>query len=210
LVIAGMKHTNCKIIGITGGISTGKSTASKIIQKKGFAVIDADLIAREVVEVGKPAYKELIKYFGEGILREDGSIDRKKLGDTVFNDVRLLNKLNSILHPYIYEEMKLEMEKYCGRDGVVFLDIPLLYEKYHELNDNGIIFDEVWLVYADEEVQLKRLMERNNLNKEEAMARIRAQLPLEEKKRIATRLIDNNKDINYLKKQVEELLRGLS
>jgi len=205
-----MKHTNCKIIGITGGISTGKSTASKIIQKKGFAVIDADLIAREVVEVGKPAYKELIKYFGEGILREDGSIDRKKLGDTVFNDVRLLNKLNSILHPYIYEEMKLEMEKYCGRDGVVFLDIPLLYEKYHELNDNGIIFDEVWLVYADEEVQLKRLMERNNLNKEEAMARIRAQLPLEEKKRIATRLIDNNKDINYLKKQVEELLRGLS
>ncbi|NLN15565.1 MAG: dephospho-CoA kinase [Tissierellia bacterium] len=205
-----MKHTNCKIIGITGGISTGKSTASKIIQKKGFAVIDADLIAREVVEVGKPAYKELIKYFGEGILREDGSIDRKKLGDTVFNDVRLLNKLNSILHPYIYEEMKLEMEKYCGRDGLVFLDIPLLYEKYHELNDNGIIFDEVWLVYADEEVQLKRLMERNNLNKEEAMARIRAQLPLEEKKRIATRLIDNNKDINYLKKQVEELLRGLS
>ena len=205
-----MKHTNCKIIGITGGISTGKSTASKIIQKKGFAVIDADLIARKVVEVGKPAYKELIKYFGEGILREDGSIDRKKLGDTVFNDVRLLNKLNSILHPYIYEEMKLEMEKYCGRDGLVFLDIPLLYEKYHELNDNGIIFDEVWLVYADEEVQLKRLMERNNLNKEEAMARIRAQLPLEEKKRIATRLIDNNKDINYLKKQVEELLRGLS
>ena len=178
MVIAGMKHTNCKIIGITGGISTGKSTASKIIQKKGFAVIDADLIAREVVEVGKPAYKELIKYFGEGILREDGSIDRKKLGDTVFNDVRLLNKLNSILHPYIYEEMKLEMEKYCGRDGLVFLDIPLLYEKYHELNDNGIIFDEVWLVYADEEVQLKRLMERNNLNKEEAMARIRAQLPL--------------------------------
>ena len=201
-----MKRTNCKIIGLTGGIASGKSTVSSILNQKGFKVIDADILSREVVESGKPAYKDIVRYFGEKVLNDDKSLNRKALGDLVFSDKQLLQVLNNIIHPYIFKELNYQINAECSNNNIIFLDIPLLIERYNEFIRQGIIFDEVWLVYVDEDTQLKRLMLRNNLNKKLAIDRIKAQIPLSEKKEKATRIIDNNGDLTQLNKSVEELL----
>lgn len=203
-----MKHTKCMIIGITGGIASGKSTVSSILIDKGFIVIDLDIISREVVEPGQPAYEELVVYFGNIILNEDGSINRRLLGDMVFSDEDLLKVLNNITHPYIFRKLLKEINEECT-NNIKFVDIPLLFEKYDELIKQGIIFDEIWLVYTDEETQLERLMMRNNLNEKQAIDRINSQMPLIEKKKKATRIIDNNGDITQLYRTVVELLNEL-
>lgn len=196
------------IIGITGGIASGKSTVSSILIDKGFIVIDLDIISREVVEPGQPAYEELVVYFGNIILNEDGSINRRLLGDMVFSDEDLLKVLNNITHPYIFRKLLKEINEECT-NNIKFVDIPLLFEKYDELIKQGIIFDEIWLVYTDEETQLERLMMRNNLNEKQAIDRINSQMPLIEKKKKATRIIDNNGDITQLYRTVVELLNEL-
>ena len=201
-----MKHTDCKVIGLTGGIASGKSTVSSLLIKKGFKVIDADTISREVAEPGKPSYREIIKYFGEKVLHDDKSLNRKVLGDLVFSDKQLLKVLNSIIHPYIFKELNYQINKECNNNNIIFVDIPLLIERHDEFIKQGIIFDEVWLVFVDKDTQLKRLMLRNNLNKELATDRIKAQIPLNEKKEKATRIIDNNGDLAQLDKNVEEIL----
>ena len=203
-----MKHTKCMIIGITGGIASGKSTVSSILIDKGFIVIDLDIISRAVVEPGQPAYEELVVYFGNIILNEDGSINRRLLGDMVFSDEDLLKVLNNITHPYIFRKLLKEINEECT-NNIKFVDIPLLFEKYDELIKQGIIFDEIWLVYTDEETQLERLMMRNNLNEKQAIDRINSQMPLIEKKKKATRIIDNNGDITQLYRTVVELLNEL-
>lgn len=201
-----MKHTDCKIIGLTGGIASGKSTVSSLLIKKGFKVIDADIISREVAEHGKPAYKEIIKYFGEKVVHDDKSLNRKILGDLVFSDKQLLQVLNNIIHPYIFKELNYQINEECSNNNVIFLDIPLLIERHDEFIKQGIMFDEVWLVFVDKDIQLERLMLRNNLNKKLATDRIKAQIPLNEKREKATRIIDNNGDLTQLNENVEEIL----
>lgn len=201
-----MKHTKCKLIGLTGGIASGKSTVSSILMNKGHKVIDADIISREVVEAGKPANKEIAQYFGEKVLNDDGSLDREALGNLVFSDEKLLQILNDITHPYIFKEIEEKIYRSCINHRIVFVDIPLLFERYDEFTKQGIIFDEIWLVYVDRDTQLKRLMSRNGLNQQQATDRIKTQIPLDEKKEKATRVIDNNGDLTQLNRNVEELL----
>lgn len=201
-----MTHTKPKIIGLTGGIASGKSTVSSILIKKGYKVIDADTISRQVVEVGKQAYKDIVESFGKEILNHDKSINRKRLGDMVFSDKTLLQVLNNIIHPYIFKELKNQIKDESCKNNIIFLDIPLLIERYDEFIKQGIIFDEICLVYVDEDTQLKRLMVRNNLNEKQARDRIKAQIPLKEKIEKATKIIDNNGSLTQLNKYVEELL----
>jgi len=200
-----MNQNNRKIIGLTGGIASGKSTVSNILKFMGFNVIDADVISREVVEIGKPAYFEIIEHFGRDIIDEDGNINRKKLGSIIFNDDNEREKLNLIVHPYIFAAIKDYIEK-DSESKIIFVDIPLLIEVLDDLQFHGIHFDEIWLVYADEEIQLKRLMERDSIGKEEAIKRIEAQMPMCLKKKYATRIIDNSGEKNELEGKVKKLV----
>lgn len=201
-----MKQNKCKIIGITGGIATGKSTVSSILIKKGYQLIDADKIAREVVEVGKPAYTEIVKEFGEGILLEDRSLDRKALGKIVFSNEEARKKLNSITHPHIFESIKDKIEELSKNNSIIFVDIPLLFEEYSSIIQHGINFDEIWLVYVDKDTQIDRLMKRDNITKDEALRKVQSQMDIEEKKKRTSRIIDNSGDISTLEKQVDKLL----
>jgi len=200
-----MNQNNRKIIGLTGGIASGKSTVSNILKSMGFNVIDADVISREVVEIGKPAYFEIVEHFGRDIIDEDGNINRKKLGSIIFNDDNEREKLNLIVHPYIFAAIKDYIEK-DSESKIIFVDIPLLIEVLDDLQFHGIHFDEIWLVYVDEEIQLKRLMERDSIGKEEAIKRIEAQMPMCLKKKYATRIIDNSGEKNELEGKVKKLV----
>lgn len=200
-----MKQNRTKIIGLTGGIATGKSTVSNIIKGLGYLVIDADKIAREIVEIGKPAYKEIVNYFGEDILAENGDINRKKLGNIVFNNDKKREMLNNITHPHIKIDIKKLIDK-NGDKNIIFVDIPLLIEGLDNYAQYGIYFDEIWLVYIGEESQINRLMKRDLINRHEAINRIKAQMPIEEKVEYASKIIDNTGEINYLDKQIKDLI----
>lgn len=203
-----MKPSNCKIIGITGGIASGKSTVTNILINEGFKVIDADKIAKDVVKIGKPAYYEIIKEFGEDILKPDLDIDRKRLGDLIFNDYNLRNKLNFIVHPNVFKEIKHLIDKYCAYENVVFLDVPLLIEEIELFKLYKVNIDEIWLVYVDREEQLKRLMERDKYSYKEAIARIESQMPLDSKLNYATVIINNNTTIDELIYKVKILTKS--
>lgn len=191
------------VIGITGSIATGKSTISNMVKELGYTVVDADICARQVVEQGEEAYDKIKKHFGEDILLPNGDIDRKKLGDIVFHhdDKRLL--LNSIVHPAVRHKMLEEKNAAFNRgEQVVFLDIPLLYE-----SNLTYMVDKVLVVYVDSTTQLERLMNRNHLSKEEAEARIRSQIPIEQKKEKADAFIDNRGTIEQSKEQLLTILK---
>ncbi|VDO23260.1 unnamed protein product [Haemonchus placei] len=177
------------IVGLTGGIATGKSSVSEMFRDHGMHVVDADLIARQVVEPGRPAYLELRSAFGDEFFdASSGMLDRPKMAAVVFNDVEKRRKLNSILHPAIRWEMFVQMLKYLlfGSHYIV-LDTPLLFESgYHK------ILWTVIVVWCDDDTQLNRLMLRDNLTKEEALSRITSQFPIRKKMELATILIDNN------------------
>lgn len=191
-----------KIIGLTGGIASGKSTVSNMLKTKGFAIVDADIAARKVVEPGEPAYEQIIEAFGEGILLEDLTIDRKKLGALIFADEALRMKLNSIVHPAVRAWMTQEKDRAIENGKkTVFLDIPLLFE-----SRLTYMVERTILVYVDEETQLKRLMARNGLSEKEAQMRIRAQMPLSEKKALADAVIDNNGSPEETKQQLEKIV----
>jgi dephospho-CoA kinase len=189
-----------KLAGLTGGIATGKTTVADLFREKGIYIIDADLIAREVVKKGMPAWRMIKEEFGDEILREDGELDRKKLGSIVFSSKEKIQKLNSIVHPFVRERMMEEIERAISMEKNILLDIPLLFE-------NGIHqwLRPVILVYAPLEVQIERLMKRDGLSREECEKRIRAQMPIEEKKKLADYIIDNSSDISKTKRQVEEV-----
>lgn len=201
-----MKQNNCKIIGITGGIGTGKSTVSNYLVEKGFVVIDADKIAREVVEVGKPAYKEIVEIFGSKILLKDKSLNRKKLARLVFSSNSIRKVLNKIVHPYVFQTIKLNIDEYCKDNKTIFLDAPLLIEEMEQVALYGIKYDEIWLIYTDEKTQLERLMGRDGITKSDALNRINAQMNSEEKKKKATKIIDNSGDLQSLKNVLNDLL----
>ncbi len=204
-----MKLTNCKIIGLTGGIASGKSTVSNILREKGFKVIEADKIARKVVEEGKPAYKEITDFFGDSILNIDKSINRQALGDIVFSNKELLKQLNRITHPKIYAEIRRNIKNLCQKYETIFVDIPLLFEELENINKNNIYFHQVWLVYVDENIQVDRLMKRNGLGLEKALERIKLQIPLAKKMKMADIVIDNSKNIESLSNQIDDLIEGL-
>lgn len=165
-------------------------------------VIDADIIARQVVEQGAPAYRLIAEAFGSGILQEDGSIDREKLGSIIFQHAKEREKLNSIVHPAVRKEMLRQKEEAeANGEAAVVLDIPLLFEsKLTHLADVTLV------VYVNPDVQLSRLMKRNGLSEEDAKWRIASQLPLNEKKDQADEVIDNNGTIESTKEQFEILL----
>jgi dephospho-CoA kinase len=193
------------IYGLTGGIATGKSTVSEMLIKKGFVVIDADKIARSVVEPNTEGFNEIVSTFGTSILNDSGELDRKKLGDLVFNNKVHLAKLNAITHPRIKEVIKSEILKYQS-NGVrtLFLDIPLLFEgDWHLFSEKNI------LVYASFDIQVARLMKRNNFTYDETIARIRSQMPIDEKKKLANFVIYNEGTLEELETQVMEVIRNL-
>ena len=190
-------------IGITGGIATGKSTVSEMVRELGFTVIDADVIARQVVEPGEEAYKQIIEKFGEDVLLVNGEIDRKKLGEIIFNHPEKRLLLNSIVHPFVRKKMLEEKERAIqNNEKALFLDIPLLFE-----SKLFSYVDKIIVVYVDEELQLQRLMKRNQLTKEEALSRIRSQISIEEKRQKADKVIDNRGTLEETKNQLITILK---
>ncbi|WP_071395995.1 dephospho-CoA kinase [Bacillus tuaregi] len=191
------------IIGLTGGIASGKSTVSEMLKKQGITVIDADIEARLAVEIGEEAYNQIVHHFGRSILLEDGSINRAKLGEIIFNNEQERKVLNGMVHPAVRKRMIEKQAAAITRgETLIVLDIPLLFES--KLTD---MVDRILLVYVDEEVQLQRLMNRNQLTKEEALARIQSQMPLKEKKAKSDAVIDNNGTMEQTKQQLYSILK---
>ncbi|OQP01460.1 dephospho-CoA kinase [Geobacillus sp. 44C] len=190
-------------IGLTGGIASGKSTVTEMIRGLGIPVIDADQVARDVVKVGEEAYEQIIKMFGQDILQENGEIDRAKLGAIVFYNEQERKKLNAIVHPAVRRRMLAEKEAYVQKGAkTIVLDIPLLFES--ELTH---LIDKIIVVYVDNDIQLERLMKRNGFSEEEALARIRSQMPLHEKVKKADAVINNNGTIEETKQQLLQILK---
>ncbi len=192
------------IVGLTGGIATGKSLVAGCFADQGAIIIDADKIAHNVVLKGKAAWEEIVNNFGEEILQPDGEIDRKALGKIVFADDAKRDILNHIVHPRVFEavsrEIALAVEHHETTDPVILLDIPLLFETKMDLE-----LPEVIVVYAPVETQLDRLMARDDLTEEEARARINAQLPIADKRDKADYIIDNTGSMDNTRRQVNDL-----
>ena len=197
----------CKLIGLTGGIATGKTTVARMINKD-YKIIDADKISKDIVKKGMRGYNVIVEYFGDGILLRDEEIDRDKLGKIIFNSQEKKEKLNEILHPIIFDVIKEEIEKNKDED-YLFLDIPLLFETKSEFDKRGISFSEVWLVYVEREVQIKRLMERDGINHDYAIKKINSQISLEEKVKKSDKIINNDGDREELRGYVRFLLDNL-
>ena len=190
-----------RIIGLTGGIASGKSTVASILSEFGATIIDADKIAREIVEPGKSALREIHKAFGDDILLADGSLNRQRLGEMIFNDPTKRQLLNSIVHPKIIEECqkRLEYYKQAGKQAVI-LEVPLLIE----IGMDAMV-DEVWLVAADTQTQINRLIKRDGLSKGQALKRIEAQMSLEEKIPKADIIIDGQLSIDEVRSYLKIL-----
>ncbi|WP_426806972.1 dephospho-CoA kinase [Streptococcus anginosus] len=190
-----------KIIGITGGIASGKSTVTNYLRQKGYQVIDADQVVHELQKLGGRLYQALLSEFGTEILLADGQLDRKKLGALLFSRPNLLEKSSRLQNDIIREELANRRDQLAKTEETFFMDIPLLFEQDYE-----DWFDKVWLVDVSKGTQLERLMARNNLSKEEAQQRIAAQLSLAEKRQRAEIVIDNNGALSDTLKQVQALL----
>jgi dephospho-CoA kinase len=186
------------VVGLTGSIATGKSSVASVFREAGAKVIDADRLARAAVKKGTPAWQTVVDTFGPGILLPNGEIDRPQLGAVIFNDPIQRDRLNAIVHPYVIAETAKMLKQIEIQDpqAVVVLDVPLLFEAGM---DEGL--DEIIVVYVPESVQRQRLMARDRLTLKEAMARIRTQIPIEEKKNRATIVIDNSTEPSVTRAQ---------
>jgi len=188
------------IIGLTGGIATGKSTVVEMLRQRGAFIIDADQLAREVVEPNQPAWQEIVSWLGDSVLLPDQSLNRVKIAELVFGDQQKLKILNAIIHPRVGTrilELTREIEQ-AVPGAVIVYDIPLLIEAGMQE-----MVDLILLVYAPRELQFKRLRERDGLNPEEAEQRLAAQLPIDEKKRSAHQVIDNSGLLAETERQVD-------
>jgi len=197
---------NRLLLGVTGSIATGKTTVAGMLEELGARTIDFDVLSREVVEPDKPAWQDIVDYFGEQVLAEDRSLDRTKLREIVFNDLEKKKKLESFQHPRIFEEFIKQIEQYTSEDpnAIIQAVVPLLIEvNMHPL------FHNILMVYASEEEQKKRLMERDGSTEEMAMNMIRSQLSVEEKKGYCDLFIDNSGSLDQTRKQVEQLWEKL-
>lgn len=190
------------IIGLTGGIASGKSTVSALLVNKGARLVDADVIAREVMLPGHEVLAAAVKQFGSEILSSDGTLNRGKLGDIVFQDPAALQALNNLTHPAIRREIKERMNSMEEEDPkkLTIVDIPLLFESGLEN-----MFHEILVVYVPREVQIARLMERNGLSLEQAEARLNAQMDIEAKRNKADYIIDNSGELAHTEQQVAVL-----
>lgn len=188
-----------KIIGLTGGIATGKSQVSSILSELGAMVIDADIVAREVVQKGLPAWQQLKDTFGEEYFLSNGELNRRKLGQLVFSHPDELAKLNSITHPAIKAriEDRINDLKVQGYNGIVVVDAALLLEAGWET-----MVDQVWVVDAPMEKRIERIMKRDNLTRDQALSRINSQMSQQERIAKADKIIYNNSDIDSLREQV--------
>ena len=195
------------VIGLTGGIASGKSTVARLLSGLGAEIIDADLLAREAVAPGRPAFKAVVAAFGEEMVAPDGGLDRVRLGAVVFADAGRRKQLEALIHPYVRAESKRRQAELATRrpEALIFFDVPLLFESGM---DRGL--EEIVVVYVPRAVQLKRLMARDGLDEAAARARIASQMDLEEKRRRATRVIDNGGGREETRRQVERLYRELS
>lgn len=193
-----------KIIGITGGIASGKSTVVDEVRKHGYQVIDADQVVHELQAKGGKLYQALLDWLGDGILKLDGELDRQKLGQLIFASKEMLAKSSQIQNGIIRQELARRRDELAKSQEVFFMDIPLLIER-----DYVDWFDDIWLVFIDEKTQLERLVLRNHLTREEAQKRIASQMSTEAKKTFADKLLDNSGDIATLKEKVAELLAEL-
>ncbi|WP_319204202.1 dephospho-CoA kinase [uncultured Ilyobacter sp.] len=187
------------IIGLTGGIASGKSTVSKILDEMGIRVVDADIVAREVME-SKEVIKKISDEFGENILDSEGELDRSKLREMVFSSKSRVKILNSIVHPSVIDRFKNEREKSMRTREVLVFDIPLLFEAKMEN-----LCDKVIVVYVDSETQIKRVMERDGSKRETALNIIKNQMSLSEKLEKADIKIKNDGTIEELEKKIKEV-----
>lgn len=194
------------LLGVTGSIGTGKSTVAKMLEELGAPIIDFDVLSRIVVEPGKPAYQDIVSFFGEQVLTEDKTLDREKLREIVFRDMEKRKKLESFTHPRIGETYAEQVDQLSkGKDQVIIqVVIPLLIETHMQA-----MFDHLLMVYAPEEVQLKRLMARDKISQELAESIIRSQMSVEEKKGYCDLIIDNSGSLEETRRQVEEVWKKL-
>lgn len=192
-------------VGLTGGISTGKSTVARILRHVGIPVIDADELAKEVVKAGTKGYEEVVKAFGADAVQPNGELDRKKIGAQVFADKNKLSQLESIIHPKV-RALTLQKKEELERAGaaLAFYDVPLLFEK--KMED---LFNQIVVVSCRSDIQKKRMIERDGFSEEEAQRRIASQLPLEQKIKSAHFTLENNGTVQDLELKVNELVSKL-
>ncbi|HNR65100.1 MAG TPA: dephospho-CoA kinase [Atribacterota bacterium] len=192
------------IVGLTGGIVSGKSTVAKMFKQLGAQIIDADKIARSIVQPGEKAWQSIVENFGRGILSDNQELNRKELARIVFADKEKLETLNRITHPEITAIIKDKIErmrrKNITKESICIVEAPLLFEAHLEE-----MMDKIIVVYLNREEQIRRLLLRNNLTQQEAIDRIESQMPLEEKVQRADYIIDNCTSINQTKKQVKQV-----
>ena len=195
------------LVGLTGGVASGKSIVAQMLVELGAHLIDTDQLARKVVEPDRPAWRDIVARWGEGILNEDRSINRGKLAQIIFSDPEARKELEGMTHPRIDEEVKRlveELEYACNGRGIIIIDVPLLYE----VNWQDKV-DLVIVVYADEDTQIERLLEKRGMTREEAQARLNSQLPLSEKVKYADFVVDNSGSMQRTGEQVKKIFGEL-
>jgi dephospho-CoA kinase len=202
-----------RVLGLSGGIATGKSTVARIFEKLGAVVIDADAIVHELQAPGAPMLAEIAAAFGAELVGPDGALDRVGLGEIVFRDPEARRRLGAIVHPAVGAEMmrRLAAARAAGAQLVV-LDIPLLFEGRKAGTGSAALlpFDATVLVYAPEQIQIERQLAREGYGREEALRRVRSQMPIEEKRALADFVIDNSGDLAETERQVQELFARLA
>ena len=193
-----------KIIGITGGIASGKSTVTEFLRQKGFQVVDADAVVHQLQKPGGRLYQVLVEHFGEKILLENGELNRPLLASLIFSNPEEQEWSKRTQGEIIREELAALRNQFAQTEALFFMDIPLLFEQ-----DYASWFDETWLVYVNRDVQLERLMKRDQISKEAAESRLNSQWPLERKISLASHSLDNNGNQEQLIAQVVQLLEGM-
>lgn len=191
-----------RVIGITGGIASGKSTVCNVIMELGYPVIDSDLISKELSKKGNVCYNAIVEAFGNDILLVNGEIDKKKLGNIIFNNQSKKELLNNVTHPLILNEIKRNIGLYD--DGFVFVDIPLLYEA-----NMRFLFESVICVYLDRNTQITRLMNRDKIDRDYAIKKIESQMDLNLKKEMSEYIIDSSKSILDTRENTIKIIKEL-
>lgn len=193
-----------KIIGITGGIASGKSTVTEFLRQKGFQVVDADAVVHQLQKPGGRLYQVLVEHFGEKILLENGELYRTLLASLIFSNPEEQEWSKRTQGEIIREELAALRNQFARTEALFFMDIPLLFEQNY-----ASWFDETWLVYVNRDVQLERLMKRDQISKEAAESRLNSQWPLERKISLASHSLDNNGNQEQLIAQVVQLLEEM-
>lgn len=189
------------VIGLTGGIASGKSAALEIFKRRGAKTLDCDVLARRIVQPGQPALQQIKKVFGSGVFRGK-QLDRAAMAKIVFSKPAARKKLEKIIHPFVYRRLQKEIARH--KKGILVIDIPLLFE-----TGFGKLVDRTAVVWVPEKVQFERLMKRNGLSKDDARKRIRSQMPLSRKKKSADFVFDNSRPLPALRKQIDRWLSTL-